>query len=92
METNRISEETAYELLAMAIVKQAAKDYHTEYQKSIKLGTPTRGLQRLKRWFISPYGKLLSKGKGEYIIEKIESGWEISNLEWVKQEGGASNG
>lgn len=91
METNRISEETAYELLAMAIVKQAAKDYYTEYQKSIRLGTPTRRLRYLRKWFNSPYGKLLSRGQGEYIIEKIESGWEISNLEWVKQEGGASN-
>lgn len=61
-----------YELLAIAIVNQAAEDYRNELKLSDKQGAKTQGAYVLERFFLSDYGDLLCFGMGELILEKLQ--------------------
>lgn len=51
--------------LRTAICKQAAKDYVDALKKNDEGKAKT-----LEKWFVSPYGQLMSGGVGECIIKK----------------------
>ena len=61
-----------YQILSMEVMKLAAQDYRKELIKSKKNHLKTRECYRLERFFGSEYGQLLSMGKGEYIMEKLQ--------------------
>ena len=62
----------SFDILGIEIVKLAALDYKKELIKSKKENLKTRECYRLERFFRSEYGQLLSMGKGEYIMQKIQ--------------------
>ena len=74
----KVDKEYGYILLAMAITKQAAKDYQREYRKSLAKGQETDELITLQQWFRSPYGKLITFNQGEDIMESIHNGKKVS--------------
>ena len=61
-----------YQLLAMAVVNQAAEDYRNELKISGRQGEKTYGALALERFFLSEWGDLLSFGMGEVILEKLQ--------------------
>ena len=63
---------SGYELLAIAIVNQAAMDYRDELKLSMKQNCKTTGAIAIERFLQSDYGDLLSFGLGEYILETIQ--------------------
>lgn len=65
-----------YEMLTVEILKLAAHDYRRELAKSKKANVKTRECHNLERFFRSEYGHLLSMGKSEYIMEKIQKEME----------------
>jgi hypothetical protein len=71
------------DLLAMEIVKLAAQDYRRELIRSKKGNLKTRECYQLERFFRSEYGQLLSMGKAEYIMEKIQE--EVEEIFHDKQ-------
>ena len=77
MKSRYVSESDAYVLLAIAITRQAAKDYRRELRKSKKTGVPTSELKRLEQWFTSDFGTLCTMGTGEAIIWNIKNGVPI---------------
>ena len=68
-----------HQVLAIEIIKLAAEDYRNELIKSKIENLKTRECYRLERFFRSEYGQLLSMGKGEYIMEKIQKEVEEGN-------------
>lgn len=54
-----------YENVQFAIIEQAIKDYKRALKKR-----NGRAIFSLERWFLSPWGQMLSGGKGAYIIEQ----------------------
>jgi hypothetical protein len=53
-------------------MKLAAEDYRKELIISKQGNLKTRECFRLERFFRSEYGQLLSMGKSEYIMKKIQ--------------------
>ena len=53
-----------YDLLAIAIVNQAAEDY--------RLARDPNEILALERFFLSDWGDLLSFDKGAYILERLQ--------------------
>lgn len=82
-QTNRVSENEAYKLIAIAITKQAAQDYQALYQRSLEEGVEPWELKTLERWFTSPEGQMFSFGMGELIVEKIRKGEKVE--EWIDE-------
>lgn len=70
---NKQRQITGYELLAIAICKQAADDYAKELKISDKTGKKTHGAFLIERFFLSDWGDLLSFGQGQVIIEKVQA-------------------
>lgn len=67
------AKEYGYVLLAIAITRQAAKDYQSAYQQSLDERRTTRELAELEEWFRSPLGKLISLDMGETIMKRIQN-------------------
>ena len=63
---------TGYDMLAIAICGQAAKDYRIEIRKSVKCGEKTMGAKKIEKFFLSEYGDLLSFGQGNQIIKRLQ--------------------
>lgn len=82
----QVDKDYGYILLAMAITRQAAKDYQREYRKSLAKGQTTDELITLQRWFRSPYGRLITFNKGEEIMESIHNNKKvIEKDEWFER-------
>lgn len=62
----------AYERLQTEIVKSAVDDLRKAIRKSKRLGYVCEEQTNLEKWFMSPWGQLLSGGNGGYIIEKCQ--------------------
>ncbi len=79
-----------YELLAMAVVYQAADDYRTELRRSEKEGKKTYGALALERFFLSDWGDLLCFGAGEIVLQKLQKEFELGRKRrfYVKKEAG----
>ena len=77
--SNRHRSIDGYHLLAIEIIRVAVEDYRKELIKSKKQNMKTRECYRLERFFRSDYGQMLSFGRGEYIIEKIQKEVEKTN-------------
>lgn len=75
--SNNHSSLDGYQLLAIEVVKLAADDYRIELVRSKKDKFKSVECCRLERFFRSEYGQMLSMGKGEYIMRKIQE--EIEN-------------
>lgn len=81
MKSMYVTKDEAYTLLAIAITRQAALDYRTEYIKSIEQGKPTEELKSLEEWFNTGFGLLCSMDCGTPIMEGIKKNRPI-NDEW----------
>ena len=79
-QTNRVNGDDAYRLLAIAITRQAARDYQTLYERFVKGEAERWELETLEHWFTSPYGQACSFGTGELIIERIRNGEKVEGL------------
>ena len=71
---------TGYELLAIAILNQAVKDYRvyrkqleSEYMTEIELTYVENAIIELEEFFLSEYGQLLSKGLGVDIVARLRT-------------------
>lgn len=62
---------TGYELLAIAIVNQAAADYRKELKISNRHNCKTQEAINIERFFNSDYGDLLCFGMADLILEKL---------------------
>lgn len=67
-----------YRRLAIAVVRQAAKDYRLEYNIFLKTGVRSPMLDEVERWLTHGEGQLYSLGKGEVIMEMIRKGAHIT--------------
>lgn len=56
-----------YELLRVAIIKRAMRDYKLALKKDDQ-----RKISHLERWFLSNWGQLLSCNNGAYIIRECK--------------------
>ena len=68
-----------YELLAMAVVNQAAEDYRRALKSSALHGGKTTDAIALERFFLSEWGDLLCFGMGDLILEKLQKEFESGN-------------
>lgn len=63
---------TGYDMLAIAICGQAAKDYRIEIRKSVECGEKTMEAKKIEKFFLSEYVNLLSFGQGKQIIKRLQ--------------------
>ena len=66
----------AYERLRTEIVKSAVSDYRKALKKTDRIGAVCREQRALERWFLSPWGQMLSGDNGELIIEKCRGSYK----------------
>jgi hypothetical protein len=79
-------EERACQDFANAIVKQAVDDYRNALKgKGYNGKKPEKIIKEIEKFFLSDYFKLLTKVKGEYLIEQLNK--EHIENERSKHEG-----
>lgn len=71
------------ENLRAAILGQAAKDWRTAMSKGY-----LSKVARIEKFFLSPYGQLLSEGSGQYIINRLKEEFEYGRSEVDKADDG----
>ena len=76
----------AYQDLANAVVTQAAQDYRNALNgKSYNAKPPERIIKEIEKFFRSEYFEILTKVKGEFLIERLRQE-HLENEERSKNE------
>ena len=65
-----------YQRLRTQIVKSAVDDYNKALKKTDRIGEVCTEQINLEKWFLSPWGQLLSGDNGELIIEKCRANYK----------------
>ena len=69
----------AYERLRIEVVRSATNDLKRALRKSNKSGAICNEQIAMERWFLSPWGQMLSGDNGEYIIERCHKSYKATH-------------